>query len=143
MALAAAEQKEKPEVLSHLDQLARRNAQKVLIQKHLQDNLVNEAMKRLFHIAHQIAVRLTHTKLLQLIPIIGSAVAAGVNYLYTREIIQYGMMVYRKRWLMQKYHVFNEETSLENDEKLFTSWIMMPCTSEEEVEFEADLRPLS
>lgn len=43
-----------------------------MIVRQIQDQLVGEAMNHVVHVAHKIAVRLTHAKLLQMVPIIGT-----------------------------------------------------------------------
>jgi len=144
MTLAAADDKEKLEILQHLDTMARSNAQKQLLRKQLQDHIVGEAMTRVVHVAHKVAVRLTHAKLLQMVPIVGSAVGAGANFFYTREIINYGLMVFRKRWLTTKYNLPPNNLLIlaksANAEQLLTSWVLISEDSEEEEEFEEDFR---
>jgi hypothetical protein len=77
--------------------------------------------------AHRIALKLSHAKIAQLLPVVGMflilkkklkkkrgdiarlfitvglAIGAGGNYAFARETTNYGMMILRKRWLMQKY----------------------------------------
>jgi len=150
MTLSAADGKEKMEILSHLDSIARSSAhrQGLNIRKQIQDHLIGEAVSKVIHVAHKIAVRLTHAKLMQMIPIIGTAVGAGANFLYTKEIMTYGLMVFRKRWLTTKYRLppdnllILHKTLNKPIEPLPTNWVIVPdqesIDEEEEEEFEED-----
>jgi hypothetical protein len=53
-------------------------------------------------IAVRLSSRLAKQKLLQLIPVVGGAVGAGLNFHYTLETTRAASMLYRLRWLQRK-----------------------------------------
>ncbi|HZU98808.1 MAG TPA: EcsC family protein [Planctomycetota bacterium] len=53
-------------------------------------------------IAVRLSSRLAKQKLLQLIPVVGGAVGAGLNFHYTLETTRAASMLYRFRWLQRK-----------------------------------------
>jgi len=141
MTLSAADQNERVEILINLDHVAKNSAQTGFLQRQIQDNLVGEAMRKMIDVAHRIAVRLTHAKLLQFVPFVGAAMAAGVNFMYTKEMTQNALMVFRKRWLIEKYGADKIRTRCPvSDDKMLTSWILVGSGETEEDVFEEDFR---
>ncbi|MEZ6187040.1 MAG: EcsC family protein [Planctomycetota bacterium] len=53
--------------------------------------------------AARAALRLLRQKLLQVIPILGGAVGAGLNFHYTATTTRTAVMAYRLRWLMRRF----------------------------------------
>ncbi|MGE0712580.1 MAG: EcsC family protein [Planctomycetota bacterium] len=53
--------------------------------------------------ATQIAARLTRQKLVQLLPILGGAVGAGLNFHFTWATTRAALMTYRYRWLTRRF----------------------------------------
>jgi len=141
MTLSAADQHERMEILRNLDHIAKSSAQKGFLEKQIQDNLVGEAVRKVVDVAHRIAVRMTHAKLLQFVPIVGAAMAAGVNFMYTKEMTNNALMVFRKRWLIEKYGVDKIQTNQKvSDDKMLTSWVLVGSGAVEEDIFEEDFR---
>jgi hypothetical protein len=62
----------------------------------------NALVQLIRKIAEFLGVRLTKQKLAQLIPVVGAAVGGGVNYAFTHDNLTAAMMMYRKRYLIQK-----------------------------------------
>ena len=63
----------------------------------------NRAALALHGAASQIAARLTRQKLIQLLPILGGAVGAGLNFHYTWSTTRAAVMTYRYRWLVRRF----------------------------------------
>ncbi|HBP18891.1 MAG TPA: hypothetical protein DEA08_14035 [Planctomycetes bacterium] len=63
----------------------------------------NRAALALHGAAAQIAARLTRQKLIQLLPILGGAVGAGLNFHYTWSTTRAAVMTYRYRWLVRRF----------------------------------------
>jgi hypothetical protein len=148
MMLASADQKDRHGIFWKLDQAAKYNIQATVLSIQIEENITSEAMRRMVGTAHRIALKLSHTKIAQLLPVVGLAIGAGGNYAFTRETTNYGMMTLRKRWLMRKYELVDlmlQHREAQN-EKLMTSWVMVDTRAEddgsavndEEVEFEED-----
>jgi hypothetical protein len=53
--------------------------------------------------AAEIAARIGRMKLLQVIPILGGAVGAGLNFHYTHGTTKTAVMAYRYRWLLRRF----------------------------------------
>jgi hypothetical protein len=53
-------------------------------------------------VASRVGSRLVKQKLLQLVPVLGGAVGAGLNFHFTLETTRAASMLYRFRWLMRK-----------------------------------------
>ena len=53
-------------------------------------------------VASRVGSRLLKQKLLQLVPVLGGAVGAGLNFHFTHETTRAASMLYRFRWLMRK-----------------------------------------
>lgn len=53
--------------------------------------------------AAEIAARIARMKLLQIIPILGGAVGAGLNFHYTHGTTKTAVMAYRYRWLLRRF----------------------------------------
>lgn len=138
-----------PKKKNYFDGVFRYNIQATILSIQIEENIVNEVMRRMVGTAHRIALKLSHAKIAQLLPVVGTylpgpfflsslspsllfplpssslplyflnlplsrlscpylhyvglAIGAGGNYAFARETTNYGMMVLRKRWLMQKY----------------------------------------
>jgi hypothetical protein len=63
----------------------------------------NRAALALHGAATRIALRLTRQKLIQLLPILGGAVGAGLNFHYTWSTTRAAAMAYRYRWLVRRF----------------------------------------
>lgn len=63
----------------------------------------NRAALALHTAATRIAARLTRHKLAQLLPILGGAVGAGLNFHFTHTTSRTAVMAYRYRWLMRRF----------------------------------------
>jgi len=141
MTLSSTNDNDRLEILRNLENVAKNSAQKGFLKKQLQENFFGEAMRRMVDVAHRIAVRMTHAKLLQFVPVVGAAMAAGVNFMYTKEIAHNAMMVFRKRWLIEKYGTDKIQTLEHADpDKMLTSWIMIGSGDGDVDEFEEDFR---
>eukprot|EP00026_Physarum_polycephalum_P008682 Phypoly_transcript_08777.p1 GENE.Phypoly_transcript_08777~~Phypoly_transcript_08777.p1 ORF type:complete len:372 (+),score=48.23 Phypoly_transcript_08777:196-1311(+) len=148
--LASADQKDRHGIFWQLDQAAKCNIEATILSIQIEENIVNEVMKRMVGTAHRIALKLSHTKIAQLLPVVGLAIGAGGNYAFARETTHYGMMILRKRWLMHKHDLVDmmlQHRDVQN-ERLMTSWVMVDASSldgnsegEDDVEFEEDFRP--
>jgi uncharacterized protein (DUF697 family) len=53
--------------------------------------------------AARMAARLARQKLVQLVPILGGAVGAGINFHFTHTTSRTAVMTYRLRWLMRRF----------------------------------------
>lgn len=63
----------------------------------------NRAALAVHTAAAQIASRLARSKLAQLLPVLGGAVGAGLNFHYTHATTRAAVMAYRYRWLMRRF----------------------------------------
>lgn len=70
-----------------------------LLRRHLTGN----AALALHAAAGRIAAQLVRQKLLQLVPILGGAVGAGLNFRYTHLTSRTAVMAYRLRWLLRRF----------------------------------------
>lgn len=68
------------------------------------DELQRVALVRLIQkIAEQLGIRLTKAKLAQVLPVVGGAVGGGFNAWYISKVCFAARMVYRERFLREKY----------------------------------------
>ena len=63
----------------------------------------NRAALALHSAAAKIASRLANQKLLQLLPVLGGAVGAGLNFHFTYTVSRAAVMAYRYRWLTRRF----------------------------------------
>lgn len=143
MMLASADEKDRQGIFWKLDQQAKNSVQAAILGVQLPEHIIEEVMRKMVGTAHRIALKLTHAKLLQLLPLVGIAIGAGGNYAFSREITTYGMMVMRKRWLMKKYNLFDSVIRYREmkNEKLMTSWVLLPREGEDDdIEYEEDFK---
>lgn len=60
-------------------------------------------VKLIKKIAQALGVRLTKAKLAQVVPVVGAAVGGGYNAWYMSEVTKTASMMYRERYLIEKY----------------------------------------
>lgn len=70
------------------------------------DELQRVALVRLIQkVAEQLGIRLTKAKLAQVLPVVGGAIGGGFNAWYISKVCFAARMVYRERFLREKYGV--------------------------------------
>lgn len=69
----------------------------------LRRHLTGNAALALHAAAGRMAAQLVRAKLLQLVPILGGAVGAGLNFRYTSLTVRTAVMAYRLRWLLRRF----------------------------------------
>lgn len=60
-------------------------------------------------LARQLGLNLTRRKTLQIIPVVGAAVGAGVNGAFINDVAWAARRIFQEAWLNEKYTVVNEE----------------------------------
>jgi len=71
----------------------------------MKKNLLLEVVQR---VGRTMGVRLSKSKMLQIVPLVGAFVGAGVNHQFTSRNASTGFMAYRARYLARRYGVFNK-----------------------------------
>jgi hypothetical protein len=77
---------------------------RITVRRIPQGALGGRAALALRAVAVRLGGRLAKAKLLQLIPVLGGAVGAGLNFHFTLETTRAARMLYRLRWLQRKAH---------------------------------------
>jgi len=95
---SAADQGARVAFAHHLNQIALAEARRMPWRFMDQFAMVQVVKK----VAEAMGIRLTHAKLAQLVPVLGAAVGAGVNYSFTHDNLVAARMMYRKRHMMEK-----------------------------------------
>jgi hypothetical protein len=75
---------------------------RITVRRMPQGALAGRAALALRMAAARLGGRLAKAKLLQLIPVLGGAVGAGLNFQFTHETTRAAKMLYRLRWLQRK-----------------------------------------
>lgn len=95
-----------------LESLAQLNAElasaswKQVTQKTVNNELSKEAGKIVVRgLARQLGINLTRRKTLQVIPVVGAAVAAGVNGAFVNDVAWAARRIFQEAWLNNKYSV--------------------------------------
>lgn len=93
-----------PTALRHVvSQEAREEGESLLAQVGGEHLAGNRAALAMHTTAAKIATRLARQKMLQVLPILGGAVGAGLNFHFTYTVSRAAVMAYRYRWLNRRF----------------------------------------
>lgn len=92
------------ESLAELNSALAIESRKQLAQKTVNNELSKEAGKIVVRgLARQLGINLTRRKTLQVIPVVGAAVAAGVNGAFINDVAWAARRIFQEAWLNSKY----------------------------------------
>lgn len=108
MGVGMASEAGKPYTYAELNKLVQSLARKQTWEE-LNRNAVTKVVTRVYE---RLGFRLTQRRLGQAVPILGIVIGAGLNVRLLAEVVNSANLVYRKRFLIEKYGLVNEAIEL-------------------------------